>query len=224
MMRCGECGAMITAEEKINRYGTRYIYYHCTKRVNPNCTQRSVELGDLEKQIDEILSNIEIPESFKDWAIEYLNELHDQESREQIMIDQNLDGSYSDCLVKIQNLIKLKISPLNKDSLLLSDDDYQQQMATLQKEKNQLEQQRKQLGERVDKWEELSRNTYNFARYARYHFRNGTHQDKRHILQTIGSHLLLKDKELTLDVPKPFKIIEGSKIEIEKIMSRLEPQ
>ena len=32
MIRCGSCGGMITAEEKVNRYGYHYIYYHCTKK------------------------------------------------------------------------------------------------------------------------------------------------------------------------------------------------
>ena len=43
LMRCGECGAMITAEEKIKRQKNgnthRYIYYHCTKRIDKRCTQ-----------------------------------------------------------------------------------------------------------------------------------------------------------------------------------------
>lgn len=33
LMRCGECGCSITAEEKVNHYGSHYTYYHCTKSV-----------------------------------------------------------------------------------------------------------------------------------------------------------------------------------------------
>src|SRR5207249_2782245 len=32
MIRCGECGFSVTAEEKTNRYGYHYTYYHCSKR------------------------------------------------------------------------------------------------------------------------------------------------------------------------------------------------
>ena len=32
MMRCAECGSIITAEEKVNRFGSHYTYYHCAKR------------------------------------------------------------------------------------------------------------------------------------------------------------------------------------------------
>ncbi|MBK7143571.1 MAG: recombinase zinc beta ribbon domain-containing protein [bacterium] len=32
LINCGECGAAVTAENKVNRYGSKYTYYHCTKR------------------------------------------------------------------------------------------------------------------------------------------------------------------------------------------------
>ena len=41
MMRCGECGAGITAENKTkhqkNGNTHHYIYYRCTKKINPKC-------------------------------------------------------------------------------------------------------------------------------------------------------------------------------------------
>lgn len=73
LMRCGECGAMITCEEKIKRQKNgnvhHYIYYHCTKRVNPNCTQGSIEEGDLKTEILEKLGKIEIPPELHDWRL-----------------------------------------------------------------------------------------------------------------------------------------------------------
>jgi site-specific DNA recombinase len=32
MIRCGKCGFAVTGEEKVNRFGSHYTYYHCTKR------------------------------------------------------------------------------------------------------------------------------------------------------------------------------------------------
>ena len=44
---CGECGAMVAAEEKVKRQKNEnihhYVYYHCTKRRNPHCSQKVVE-------------------------------------------------------------------------------------------------------------------------------------------------------------------------------------
>src|SRR5579862_4499592 len=47
MMRCGECGCAITAEEKTNRFGSRYTYYHCTKRrLRLDCSQPYLPLAE----------------------------------------------------------------------------------------------------------------------------------------------------------------------------------
>ena len=222
MIYCGECNASITAEEKINKYGTRYIYYHCTKRKNPRCSQGSIELTELERQVKEILSKVDIPDSFKDWAIKHLNELHDKETKEQSLINSNIDSAYKDCLAKKNNLIKLKISPMNTDGSILSDEDYQKQMTDINKDKKQLEGQMKTFGERVDQWEELSIKTFQFARYAKYHFENGTLMDKRIILLTIGSNFIIENKTLRLTVPKPYLVIEKSTSEVNKVLSMLE--
>lgn len=111
-----------------------YIFYRCTKKKkNHICKQKYIRLEDLEAQIDELLSRIEIPESFKNWAIEYLNELHDKESNDQIHISQSIEEAYQNCVNRINNLVKLKISSMNTDGSLLSDEEFQNQILPLKK-------------------------------------------------------------------------------------------
>jgi hypothetical protein len=51
IMRCGECGSAITAEHKVNRFGSRYIYYHCThKQLDSRCRQRVIRAEVLENE------------------------------------------------------------------------------------------------------------------------------------------------------------------------------
>lgn len=223
MVRCGECKAMVTAEEKINNFGSHYIYYHCTKRIK-KCYQGSIELKKLEEQIDFLLSQIEIPESFKNWAIKYLNELHDKEAGEQVVVNRSVDEAYSDCVKEINNLIKLKISPMNSDGSLLSDEDFEKQMRGLKKKKGELEGKKQNIGARVSQWLELSTKTFNFACYARMHFKNAkTLQEKKEILATIGSNFILEDKILRLSVPKPFIAIRKGKETTDELVARFEP-
>ncbi len=225
MVRCGECGGMVTAEEKINRYGSRYIYYHCTKRLNVHCTQKSIEVGEFERQADYLLSQIEIPESFKDWAIKYLNELHDKEAKDQTVVNKSVDSAYGDCIEKINNLVKLKISPMNSDGSVLSDEEFERQMKDLKAEKKSLEDQKKNVGERVNQWLELSTKTFDFACYAMYHFgHTDSLQKKREILATIGSNFELFNKIVRISVPKPFLAAKTAKVETDKIISRFEPE
>ncbi len=52
MIRCGECGFMVTAEHRTNRHGTHYTYYHCTRRrLDYRCRQPYVQVHALEQQI-----------------------------------------------------------------------------------------------------------------------------------------------------------------------------
>ena len=236
-IRCGECGAMVTAEEKNqiicssckfkfssnnnfecpkcntpiekmkNPTILHYIYYHCTKRIKPDCTQASLEIKELEKQIDRYLSNIHISEDFKNWAIKYLKDENEKEidSRENILASQR--KAYDGCLKKLDNLFQLKISPLNIDGSLLSDEEYLKQKAELIKEKARLEEILNDCNGRVEKWLEIGEKTFNFARYSRYWFSNGSSEDKAQILQALGSNLILKDKKLEIQLQTPLTAI-----------------
>ena len=254
LIRCGECGAMITAEEKnqiicssckfkfssnnraecpkcktsIEKMKSptilHYVYYHCTKRISPDCTQGSVEVKELERQIDQYLTNIHISEEFKNWAIKYLKEENEKEvsSRENIFASQR--KAYDSCLKKLENLFQLKISPLNSDGSLLSDEEYAKQKAELMKEKARLEEILNDTEGRVEKWLETGEKVFNFARYARYWFKNGSSQEKAQILQALGSNLTLKDKKLLIELKTPFRAIGQVVKEVPEAKYRFEPK
>lgn len=48
---CGQCGADITAQEKFKKLKNgefnRHVYYNCTRRVDPNCTEKYINEKDL---------------------------------------------------------------------------------------------------------------------------------------------------------------------------------
>ena len=238
LLTCGECGAMITAEERWHCVCTvchkkfcsthnrvcptcntsienmskptirHYIHYHCTKKKDPNCIQGSIGVEDLEKQIDTFLSKINISEEFKNWAIKYLNELNDGETETRNATLQSLQNTYNDCVKQIDNLLQLKISPQNADGSLLTDAEFKSQKASLISEKTRLEERLNSTGLRINNWMETAEKAFDFATHARLAFATGTPIEKRQILMTIGSDLVLKDKILYLDVQKPFCFLE----------------
>jgi len=61
LLTCGSCGAEITAEEKYKllKDGSynRHVYYHCTKRKDPNCTEKYVTETNMQEQIKEYVMN-----------------------------------------------------------------------------------------------------------------------------------------------------------------------
>ncbi len=254
LLTCGECGALITAEEKwqiicphcklkfasqnknscpncqilieemANPTILHYIYYHCTKRKYPNCTQRSVDVGDFEKQVDDLLSKIQISERFKNWAIKYLNEISDREVDDRNSVLSSLQDAYNDCVKRIDNLVKLKISPQNTDGSLFSDDEFKSQKQSLLKEKIDLEEKLNDTGARISKWVELSEKSFEFACYAKYWFANGDMQKKREIFFGLGSNLKLFDKIVRLDLDRPLEYIGQAKNDVPEISPTFEPK
>lgn len=66
-------------------------------------------------------------------------------------------------------------------------------------------------------------NIFNFAETAKYRFENGTSEEKRKILSSLGSNLYLKDGKLCVDIEKPLLLIEEKSKEIKEIFKKLEP-
>jgi hypothetical protein len=167
-------------------------YYHCTKRKDPHCTQRSVEARALERQIDAYLSRLQISPRFRDWAITNLHEYHEQEVQKRNEILHTQQKAYQDCLKRLDHLVRLKTAPQNANGSLLSDEEYGQQRFAVLKEKARLEELFQDTGQRVEQWLSLVEKTFHFACSARSWFAAGDLAVKKEILLAIGSNLMLK--------------------------------
>lgn len=243
LIHCGECGAMVTAEEKNqiicskckykfstnNRFECpkcktaiekmskpvilHYVYYHCTKKIDPDCSQKSAEVKDFEDQITQYLSNVHISEEFKNWAIQYLQEENKKEMASIENVFSSQRKAHNNCIKKLENLFQLKISPLNSNGILLPDEDYAKQKTELMKEKTRLEEILVDTNGRIDKWLKIGEKTFNFVRHATYWFNNGSSIEKAQILKSLGSNLILKDKKLVIQLKIPFieigQIVKG---------------
>ena len=240
LIQCGECQGMVTAEEKhqimcgncrfkfayrkrdacphcstaidamINPLFLHYTYYHCGKSKNPSCSQKSVSRTELEKQIANFLSRIQISQKFKEWAIKHLRELHDIEDSQTEEIKQAQRKAYDDCLLKLNNLVRLKTSAANSDGTLLSDEEYSRQRLTFLKEKALLEKSFQDVGQQVATSMQRSEKAFEFASTAQERFAKGDFETKKEIVSAIGSNLILKDKILIVEARKPFFLLESS--------------
>jgi DNA invertase Pin-like site-specific DNA recombinase len=219
LIRCGECGCMITAEEKINRYGYHYAYYRCTKKKRGvPCRQKYINLKDLEKQISEYLVKIHVPERLLRIAIEYLKEEGKEENEKYSDIQRSLEKAYDNCQKKIDNLNQMRL----KD--LIDDEEYVKEKKSLLEEKIRLEESLKDGNDNGKKSIELTEKAFVFASRAKDRFQNGLLEDKRTILQGLGSNLLLKDKKLLIQIEKPLILIEKSLNGVNDGNNSLEPQ
>lgn len=218
---CGECGAMITAESKIKKQKNGnihfYTYYHCTKKKNPDCSQKNIEEKELEKQVIEVLESIEIPKEFYVWAISKLKASNKIEIKQREHIVGNQRREYDTVIKKLDGLIDMRA---NRE---LSEADFIRRKESLTTEKEQLHSLLNEANKRMDEWLEIADNYFKFASEAKINFEKGDIQIKKNILSALGSNLTLKNGKLNVSLEKPLLLIKGGAKEARDIEIRLEP-
>jgi DNA invertase Pin-like site-specific DNA recombinase len=202
LMKCGTCQSTVTVEEHLNRYGHRYVYYHCThkNRALP-CRERSVEEEHLDSQILEFLEGIQIDKATLSEALAAVESLSKTEANEETK--EAVRKALAICQKSMDNLTRLRCQEL------IGDEEFVRQRAALAQEEERLRERTRQLEASV--WIEPSRDLFLFSHRARFWLLHGDSDVKRVILSTVGSNFLLRDKKLSIDAKKPFSIVRENR-------------
>jgi len=198
LMKCGECGASITAEIKIKKQKNgkvhRYVYYHCTKRVNPNCTQKSIEQGELERQIKLAIDSLTIPADLHDFALKWFKKENAKvySKTENILDLQNKE--YKNCLKKLSGLIDMRAGQE------ITEEEFKMRKEPLTAEKERWEGMFNKTGQDFNAFMKKADEVCDFARDAKLKFESNEPYDKKAVFSKLGSHLLLKDKIVVIDM------------------------
>ncbi len=218
---CPSCETLI--EEMIKPKILYYCYYHCTKRINPKCSQKSIEVKELERQINIQLESIEISDCFMEWAINEINKDSDnaRDFREEKI--NSLKKAHDECRAQLDNLLRLKISPLNVDGSLLSDERFKAQNDPLEAQLKDLEKQLRDIDEQMIKKNREAVDKFNFAATAKERFETKDIVIKREILSTIGSNLRLFDRKIAFQPHPHLNIIKDIKVNEPKVGRMFEP-
>jgi site-specific DNA recombinase len=223
IIRCGECSCMVTAEPpkiKRTKSGKTHIYHYlrCTKK-NPEikCGQSYLRVEALEDQIEEKLGEIEIPQAFFEWAIKILKRENKEEAnkfaakRGQLQKEYNNNEALGETL--LQKLLKG----------IIDDETYKATKKRFMEEKERLK-------EKMAKYDEDSENRFDrieknfeFAKTAAKSFAEGSPAKRRELFVKLGSNFLLKDKELHVELQRPFFAIRDGIKQTKSLFGSLEP-
>ena len=229
VIRCGECGCSITTDEKIKYVKSiksmkSYMFHRCTKRkTGIKCFQKPISSADLQNQINQSVDSITLPENVLELALDILSEENVRESANRNILIKNQQKAFAECIKKIDNLIKLYISPANVDRELISDEEFKEQKSMLMREKSAIQRELKNLDERVNEWIELTERTFKFATYAKFWFSRADYAGKTTILRALGSDFILKDGKIAITLAKPYEIIAKNLVKISAENGTLEP-
>ena len=221
LMRCGECGAAITAENKTKHQKNgnihHYTYYRCTKRIK-KCSQRPVRVHELEGQIANVLGKIEIPSSFRQWAIKQLKAEKANETEDQKEIVDAHRKAWDTCKRKLDALFDLRLSGE------ISPDEFAKHKTKLLSEKHKYEELMNDSNNRVETWLDRAEKMLQFAETAKSRFELGGLDDKRDILAALGSNLSLLDRKLSITLTKPLELVGEVAPDVQALHKRLEPR
>ncbi len=223
MIKCGECGCFITAENKIkinkgDKHVHSYVYYRCTKKKREiKCSQPCVEVRNLEGQIDLLLQRIQISKRIKEWAIKYLNSTQNEENRQRDAVYENLQKNLCDYKNQLTALTKMRYREM------IEDEEFLKEKNSLKNEIAKIEKNLKNMGCNPGALHEIMVGIFEFACHAREWFRKGDLKVKKRVLAFLGSNLVLKDKIISLELAKPFVMVEKMLNAVANEKHRLEP-
>ncbi|MFA4942777.1 MAG: recombinase family protein [Patescibacteria group bacterium] len=226
MIKCGECGCSITAEQKRKKLkGTGQFkifgYYHCSHKRNTDkfrCSQKSIEINNLENQITEKLLQFKIDEDVRNLAFKILDETDNKTKTDKQDIKDGI----------VENIAKLKIEADNLTKMryrdLISDEEFAKNKKEIQSKIRKLENELECSENNKTKSLELTKDVFDFACYAYDAFQKGDKQTKKEILASLGSNQQIIDKTLTF-LPFPWLLpLKHSTIPSKPFLMRLEPE
>lgn len=219
--KCPKCETLI--EDMTKPKILYYSYYHCGKKIKHDCSQKSIEVTDLEDQVKERLLSIEISDSFMDWAIRQIRQDVDSEKDFREDKIKSIERAHEECRLKLDNLLQLKISPLNSDGSLITDEKFKAEKQALEAELQAIEKRLNGVDNRMVQKAQEAADKFDFAAQAKTRFETDDLAVKREILETLGSNLTLKDKKLDLQPHPVLKAIKDIKEKEPKVSRWVEP-
>ena len=203
LMRCGECGATITAEQHIKHYKrtartVKYIYYRCTKKIK-SCSQPYLEENKLFEQLKSQIKSSALPKSWQpEWKTRLAQDkILSEESKEKVLALLHTQTESYD--TKLNVLLDGYLDGT------VDSDIYKSKKSQLFQEKLKIEQQISKTEEEGCSWLEPFSKFVNSAILAQKIARKGSvDSDLRIFVQNIGSNFFLKDKQIMVEWEKPF--------------------
>ena len=197
LIRCGSCGLMVTAERKVNRYGSRYVYYHCTKRNNgERCQQPSVEAHDLEEQFTRFVERIAIDDAT---ALELTQQIVAAHADDSVGVSERkepIERRLSELRHQLSTLTDLRVRNI------IADSEFLERRREIELARVATEEQLATADQAPD-WFEPAHLVISLCNQAASWFRYGSDDIKHLIVKTIGSNYILKDKKLSGEATKP---------------------
>jgi len=204
---CKRCGTRLVDMESPKFYDFDYI--HCTKSHKKiKCTESTITLDDFTLQLSNYLEeNLFITAKLAQWCLKHVKELDDAELANTVEIATARSSALEQAQKKYSNLLERRVAQLS-----LSVEQESQYDDLEKKLLNDIERFKgtNTEYEKIHKRFTKITNDFNLALEIAEIIKNGTNGERKEILSSFDSKLILTDRKLSVEPRKPLKVmIEG---------------
>lgn len=248
-MTCGSCGGGVTAEHKHqlicpecrkkfaypnkthcpgceiaiakmeNPTYLHYVYYHCTKKKNPDCSEGSIREEDIDGYLaSHFRERMRISKSLAEWCVKNLAALEESEKQNEFERKESLGNTIAKKETEYKELALMKARGQ------LSDTEFIEIKGPLREEIEALKRELAALGHVDQNRLKDAYKAFEMALGLDEIFRNGSIEDKKDALSETGSNLTLKDKKLNVSHKKLYEAIMSGLLTAREENKRFEPE
>ena len=203
-----------------------YIYARCTKKKrNLKCTQKTIRIDRLDKQVKDYLSSIKMSPRAIEWTLKQIQKQNQTTFHSQDQIRINLEANLNQKQAEIDSLLASYTEPANKNRDLISPEEYQARRTKLIGERSAIEAKLKDCLANSDIYHQEVVRKFNFSVTAYRRFNKGSYRVKSEIIHELGSNLILKDRKISVANENLFVFIKKAKQKLDVLKAQgLEPE
>ncbi|KKQ74453.1 MAG: Resolvase [Candidatus Woesebacteria bacterium GW2011_GWB1_38_5b] len=202
---CGVCGCAITISNKVKHFKrtdrtVTYSYAHCTHRRG-DCVQPPIPVKAFGQMVLEAVSKITIDKEAWTLGVQLLKEKHKHETNTNLNQLKNYETEYHTYQAKLNKLVDMRANEeLTKDEFMVQKNDVLKEIAGVEARINDTK-----LSARS--WLELTEEYLNNAFNAKDIMQDGTAEEKRKLILSVGENLILKDKTMQFSFKQPYDVL-----------------
>jgi len=199
LLKCGECGAAITAQWAHGNGGT-YRYYRCTKRLG-SCSQRYLREDLLVEQLKEKISKVALCEDWKEKMLAKVEMWEKENIQSSQSFAQNLEKEIKENEQKLDKLVNAFLDgSIEKEIYLTKKDE-------LIKTKTDLNKRKSDFGRKGNNWIEPLKDWILSAHHAEKLASSNDFDEIKSFAEKIGTNRRLLDRKLIFDFVRPFDFV-----------------
>jgi hypothetical protein len=197
-----------------------YIYYHCTKKRDASCPERSVCEEDIDDyMIEKVENELEVSPALSEWCIQNLDRLAQEDRKNDYERKANWERELARKEKESDELVRMRMKELIND-----DQEFLKHKDALENDKRRIKQILASIeGGNLAVIDEAKK-AFSLIVGLTEVFRHGTFDEKQEALSALGSNLTLKSKTLSVFNKELFSVIAKGLLEAKSKNREFEPR